>query len=68
MQINSLVKETVMSEKTKTCAELMATQYINKLQYMDVIPMPKENNEISDEQTPEQKENKKNCIRPASNI
>ena len=51
-----------MSEKTKTRAELIATQYTNKLQYMGVIPTSKENNKISDEQTPEQKEKLKKAV------
>ena len=54
--INSLFEGAVMSEKTKTRAELLATHYANKLQDMGVILTPKENNKISDEQTPEQKE------------
>ena len=51
-----------MSEKTKTRAELMATQYANKLQDMGVIPMAKEINKISDEQTPEQNEKLKKAV------
>ena len=51
-----------MREKSKTRAEVMASQYANKLQDMGVIPIPKENNKISDEQTPEQKEKLKKAV------
>ena len=57
-----MIGRMVMSEKTKTRAEIMATQYANKLQDMGVIPMPKEINKISDEQTPEQKEKLKKAV------
>lgn len=52
----------VMSEKTKTRAEIMATQYANKLQDMGVKTMPQGINKISDEQTPEQKEKLKKAV------
>lgn len=51
-----------MSNEHKTRAEVMAFQYAQKLQDMGVIPMPKEINKISDEQTPEQKEKLKKAV------
>ena len=62
MLINNLIQGMVMSEKSKTRAEVMATQYANKLQDMGVIPIPKKNNNIYDEQTPEQKEKLKKAV------
>lgn len=51
-----------MSEKTKTRAEAMASHYAQKLQDMGVMPIPKENNKLSDELTPEQKEKLKKAV------
>lgn len=51
-----------MSERTKTRAEAMASHYGQKLQDMGVINITKENNKISDEQTPEQKERLKKAV------
>ena len=62
MLINNWIEGTGMSEKTKTRAEAMASHYGQKLQDMGVIPIPKENNKLSDEQMPEQKEKLKKAL------